>query len=76
MSLVSHSIITLRWPLSIHVRKVILFYFNDQVIQFSRKGYQTEGISLWMYLKFFSTLRSLPCCVGVALRKRESGVVE
>ena len=26
-----------------HVRKVIPFYLNDPVLQFSKTGYQTEG---------------------------------
>ena len=38
--------ITLRWPISIHVQKVIPFYLNDPVLQFSQTGYQTEGMSL------------------------------
>ena len=33
-------------PLSIHVRKVIPFYLNDPVLQFSHTGYQTESMSL------------------------------
>ena len=45
-TVVSHSRITLRWPISIHVRKVIPFYLNDPVLQFSQTGYQTEGMSL------------------------------
>ena len=45
-TVVSHSDITLRWPISIHVRKVIPFYFDFPVLQFSQTGYQTEGMSL------------------------------
>ena len=38
--------ITFRWPISTHVRKVIPFYLNDPVLQFSQTGYQTVGMSL------------------------------
>ena len=42
----SDSHITLRWPISMHVQKVIPFHSNDPVRHFSQTGYQTEGISL------------------------------
>ena len=45
-TVVSHSDITLRWPISIHARKVIPFYLNDPEFQFSQTVYQTEGMSL------------------------------
>ena len=45
-TVVSHSRITLRWPISIHVQKVIPFYLNYLVLQFSQTGYKTEGMSL------------------------------
>ena len=61
-----------RCPISIHVRKVIPFYFDDPVRQFSQTGYQIKGTGLQMYSEFFLTLRTQLCCAGVALRKRKS----
>ena len=59
---------TVRWPISIHVRKVIPFYLNDPVLQSSQTGYQTEGMmSLYMYSELFLTMRTVPYRAGVAL---------
>ena len=46
------------------VQKVIPFYLNVSVLQISQTGYQ-------MYSDFFLTLRTLSCCAGVDLRKRQ-----
>ena len=45
-TVVSHSHMTLRCPISIHVQKVIPFDLNDLVLQLSQTGYQTECMSL------------------------------
>ena len=45
-TVVSLSRITLRWPISTHAQKVVPFYLNDPVFQFSQTGYQTERMSL------------------------------
>ena len=70
-TVVSHSHITLRWPSSIHVQKVIPSYLNDTVLQSSQTGYQIKGMSLQMqaYSEFLLTLKTLPGRAGLALRR-------
>ena len=52
--------------------KSFSIFLDDPVLQFSQTGYQTEGMTILMYLEFFLTLRTLLCRARVALKKQKS----